>query len=245
MIILFTNEQISTFTELEIDLYKYIVNHADKVIFMRIRDLANETHVSTTTVLRFCRKCGFDGFAEFKVQLKMHLGKKESSNLIQTQTSFKEFIERTLTQEHQEKMSLIASVLAQTNNIVFIGIGTSGILAEYGARYFSGLKRFSLHIKDPFFPIHASYLEESVVVVLSVSGESNSTISLTNKVKEKGATVVSITNHPDSTIAKLSDYNLSYYVSQEFVGNVNLTTQIPVVHLLESLAKETYRQMEN
>lgn len=37
----------------ELDIYNYIVANLDKVVYMRIRDLATEAHVSTTTILRF------------------------------------------------------------------------------------------------------------------------------------------------------------------------------------------------
>jgi DNA-binding MurR/RpiR family transcriptional regulator len=40
---------------------------------MRIRELADETYVSTATILRFCRKVNYEGFSEFKVKLKMQL----------------------------------------------------------------------------------------------------------------------------------------------------------------------------
>lgn len=49
----------------ELDIYNYIVANLDKVVYMRIRDLATEAHVSTTTILRFCRKFGCNGFRSF------------------------------------------------------------------------------------------------------------------------------------------------------------------------------------
>lgn len=240
---LFTKEQISSFSELEFGLYNYITNNTKEVAYMRIRDLSNETHVSTTSILRFCRKLGFDGFTEFKLQLKQHLANKEDKALVSTKSTLTEFLERTLNQEYDEKINKIASTLVAAQSILFIGIGTSGILAEYGARYFSGLKRFALHIKDPFFPIYHTSLKDSVAIILSVSGETDYTINLTNQVKERGCSIVSITNQPDCTIAKMSDFNLSYYVTQESIGDINLTTQIPVIHLLESIAKETYKKI--
>ncbi|WP_079710495.1 MurR/RpiR family transcriptional regulator [Paraliobacillus ryukyuensis] len=241
---MFTSEQIATFSELEFSLYNYIINHLDKVIYMRIRDLANETHVSTTTILRFCKKLECDGFSEFKIKLKMYLkqqaGKPELSD---GESAVHEFFERTLTQHYQQKVVEIAKVIAKAKHVVFIGVGSSGILAEYGSRYFSGLKKFALYIKDPFLPIHAQYLENSITIVLSVSGESGGTLSQVNQFKQEGSVIVSITNRADSSIAKISDYNLSYYVSQEFLGKTNVTTQIPVIYLLERLAKTTYQEM--
>lgn len=53
---MFTNEQISSYNDLEMSLFNYIMQNMDKVTYMRIRELADATHVSTTTVLRFCKK---------------------------------------------------------------------------------------------------------------------------------------------------------------------------------------------
>ncbi|MRH44209.1 SIS domain-containing protein [Aquibacillus halophilus] len=242
---MFTSEQISGFSELEYELYNYIIHNEDKIIYMRIRDLADETHVSTTTILRFCRKLGCEGFSEFKVKLKLKLKENTNSNkLASTKSSATEFLERTLTHDYDEKIDKIASVIAIAKSVVFIGVGSSGILAEYGSRYFSGLKKFALYIKDPFLPIHGQYLKDSITIVLSVSGETPTTLRIVNQFKQEGSTVVSITNHSDCSLAKISDYNLSYYISTEFVEDVNLTSQIPVLYLLESLAKATYTAME-
>ena len=50
---MFTREAIASFNELECSLYGYISKNAEKVAYMRIRELADETHVSTSTILRF------------------------------------------------------------------------------------------------------------------------------------------------------------------------------------------------
>jgi len=240
---MFTEQQIRNFSNLDYDLYKYIIGNQEKVIYMRIRDLAKETHVSTTSILRFCKKLGLDGFSEFKIKLKLYLEDVNDNNILNEKSSLNEFLERTLNQDFENKITEIAAIIAKSENIIFIGNGTSGILAEFGARYFSGLKKFSFHINDPFFPIDNASFEDETVIVLSVSGESKPIIHLTNRVKEKDNTVISITNRSDSTLAQLSDYNLSYFVTEEHINASNLTTQVPVIYFLESLAKKTYQLM--
>lgn len=76
---MFTHEIIASFNELETSLYNYICQNGEKVAYMRIRELADETHVSTATILRFCRKLNCEGFSEFKVMLKMHLGENKKT----------------------------------------------------------------------------------------------------------------------------------------------------------------------
>lgn len=56
---LFDAQQVQALNELELLVYRYIVAHPNTVPFMRIRELAAEAHVSTTTVLHFCKKMGY------------------------------------------------------------------------------------------------------------------------------------------------------------------------------------------
>lgn len=93
---MFSSEVISSFNELESALYRYIMENSEKVVYMRIRDLADAAHISTSSVLRFCRKVNCEGFSEFKVKLKMYLESERTPTLKSTQHFLYEFIERTL-----------------------------------------------------------------------------------------------------------------------------------------------------
>lgn len=53
--------------------------------------------------------------------------------------------------------------------------------------------------------------------------------------------IISITNNRQSTIAKISDLNIPYYVPEEYYESANITTQFPVLFLLEWLAKEVFK----
>lgn len=238
---MFTHDIIASFNELETSLYNYICQNGEKVAYMRIRELADETHVSTATILRFCRKINCEGFSEFKVKLKMHLEENKKTILKGSQHSVMEFFERTLKGDMEEKIRNAASLVTKADSVIFIGIGSSGILSEYGARYFSSLGKFSMYIKDPYFPIHANFRHNSVTIALSVSGENNFTITHLNQLKQEGSKIISITNNKHSTIAKISEVNIPYYVTEEWFENANITTQVPVLYILESMAREIYK----
>ncbi|MDO6447777.1 MurR/RpiR family transcriptional regulator [Oceanobacillus profundus] len=238
---MFTQDMIASFNELETSLYNYISQNADKVAYMRIRELADETHVSTATILRFCRKINCEGFSEFKVKLKMHLEGNKKTVLKGSQHSVMEFFERTLKGDIEENIREAANLVVQADSVIFIGIGSSGILAEYGARYFSSLGKFSMYIKDPHFPIHSKLRYNSVTIALSVSGENSFTVTHLNQLKQEDSKIISITNHKHSTIAKISDINIPYYVTEEWYEGANITTQVPVIYILESMAREMYK----
>lgn len=237
---MFTNEVISTFNDLEMQLYKYVMQHKEKVVYMRIRDLADKTHVSTSTIMRFCRKLKCEGFSEFKVKLKFLLDEKSDTKIKSSQYILAEFFERTQNEAFSSKIEGAADLISSASNVFFIGIGNSGTLAEYGARYFSGLGKFSTYLKDWYTPVHAD-LSNSIIVALSVSGENPFTLSHIHNLKEKGGNILSITNNEQSSIAKVSDKNISYYVTEEFFQESNITTQIPVIFIVEEIARRVYK----
>jgi DNA-binding MurR/RpiR family transcriptional regulator len=82
----------------------------------------------------------------------------------------------------------------------------------------------------------------SITVVLSVYGENDFSISHIQKLKEKGSKILSITNNAQSMIARISDKNVSYYVTEEFFDTSNITTQIPVIFILEEMARRVYEK---
>ena len=53
---MFSYSQIQSLNDLELSVYNYIMDNKDKVRYMKIRELAAESHVSTTTILNFCKK---------------------------------------------------------------------------------------------------------------------------------------------------------------------------------------------
>ena len=76
---MFTKEIMDTFTDLDLAVYDCIVKNRGRISRMPIKELAAMAHVSTATILRFCRKCGVDGYSEFKLKYKEHLeGKRDA-----------------------------------------------------------------------------------------------------------------------------------------------------------------------
>ena len=91
---LFTAQQIQSLNELELLVYRYINEHPNTVPFMRIRELAAEAHVSTTTVLHFCKKMGCDGYVQFKWKLKEQAGTNQETHLPDTLNELQNFLWR-------------------------------------------------------------------------------------------------------------------------------------------------------
>ncbi len=55
--------------------------------------------------------------------------------------------------EFDQLLEQAVDIILSSERIIFVGAGTSGALAKYGARFFSNVGKFSNHIDDPYFPV--------------------------------------------------------------------------------------------
>lgn len=234
---MFNYEVIQSLNDLELSVYNYIMQNSHRVLKMRIKDVADEAHVSTTTVLRFCKKVGCDGYSEFKVKFKLYLDKKVINDQKDDLDEIVDSLKKYKNKEFQDKLDNIVDVIRESKGIIWIGLGNSGALGRYGARYLSGAGKFSLAIDDPYFQIEGKIFEGCSVVVLSVSGEIDQTIRLVNTLKSLNCNIISITNRENCTLSKISNYNISYYVPYTKHNMNDMTTQIPVMYIIETIAK--------
>ena len=88
-------------------------------------------------------------------------------------------------------------------------------------------------------PITSRY---SLAIVFSVSGESRDTIRHTTRFKEQNCQILSITNTENCTIAKISDYNIAYYITYMKIADYDVTSQLPAMSIAERLGKKIYRR---
>ncbi|MFA9375986.1 MAG: MurR/RpiR family transcriptional regulator [Lachnotalea sp.] len=235
---MFSYDVIQKFNETEFNIYKYIMANSEKILYMTIRELAKELNMSPSTILRFCHRVNCDGYTEFKNKLKQNMIQIETAPMKSDLQEILRYFQGTNTIAFEQKIGEGADIIRNTDMVIFVGGGSSGTLARYGARYFSNLGIFSLGLEDTNYPSIDSTKKAIAIVVLSVSGETKEIINFMNRFQDGNCKILSITNQSNSTIAKMSDWNISYQVKQQMLGDgYNATTQVPVLFLMEALAR--------
>lgn len=235
---MFSYEDIQRYNETDIYIYKYVVSNFDKVQYMTIRELAKEIQVSTSTILRFCNKNNYDGYSEFKDALRKEISIQNARLPMEDLKELSDFFSKANSSALENKLLFAVKAIKQADLTIFIGMGSSGTLAKYGARYFSNMGHFSVGLEDALYPIDYFQWKNTVVIALSESGETEKLIEAVNLFKQKNCCILSITNSPLSTLARLSDWNFSYNLNTKRInGGYNGTTQVPVIFVIEALAK--------
>lgn len=239
---MFTYEKIKSLNDLEVSIYNYIISNSEKASRMTIRELAAQLHVSSTTILRFCSKMGCEGYSEFKYKLKEYLKDSGKREFADDYTIIQDFFKKVEHSEFDQEIRKAAEIICSKEKVFFVGLGTSGTLGKYGARYLSNLGKNALYLDDPFYPTDNGKYDDTAVVALSVSGEQRFLHRQIDGFKRGKATIISITNTRQCTLADVSDFNIAYYMPMTVLpGQYNVTSQVPVIYILETLAHRVQR----
>ncbi|WP_140918290.1 MurR/RpiR family transcriptional regulator [Limnobaculum xujianqingii] len=233
---MFTHTAIANLNGLELIVYNYTIKNKDKVMYMTIRELADAAEVSTTTVLRFCKKMGCDGYSEFRIRFKLYLEQEVHQPVNFGVSEILSFFKSINNEEFDELINQAVIQIINAERIVFVGAGTSGSLGKYGARFFSNVGKFSNYIDDPYYPISSDMFKNAIAIILSVSGETPEILRLASQFSLHHCKIISITNSETSSLARMADFNLSYHMPQTLIsGEYNITTQVPVIYMLEAI----------
>lgn len=244
---IFTYEQISTLNDTELIVYNYIVKNVNKVLNMNIRELALESHVSTATITRFCHKLDCNGFVEFKIELKRFNEVNKMPEIDDEITMLNQFFEYSKGDEFHNNINEAVDYIVDSNFIVCLGVGQSGSMARYAARFFSNIGYYSQYIDDPFYPPPTDRFEKCLLIAFSNSGETREVIDQLRLYRGVQSKIISITNETNSTIAKMSDLTIPYFIKKVILPNTkNISSQVPVVYIIERICRklQTIKNLE-
>ncbi|MEO2527923.1 MurR/RpiR family transcriptional regulator, partial [Enterocloster clostridioformis] len=123
---MFSYEEIQKFNETEILIYKFIISNIEKIPYMTIRELASDIHISTSTLLRFCNKNGFEGYSEFKKAINDEIHLLKTQPPLEDLQELNLFFQRTNSSAFERKLSSAIEIIKNSDYLIFIGNGSSG-----------------------------------------------------------------------------------------------------------------------
>ncbi len=202
---------------------QWVLQHPENIIHMSMAQVARECGVSDTTVLRFCRAAGFQGYTDMKLAIVQDLATptqlvhddiaEEDDALTITQKVFLSNIQAlqdTLEVLDGEALHKAADILAVARQILIIGVGTSGPIVQ---NMYHMLFRLGLHVRaqsDSYLQLMEAALvgPDDAVVGISQSGSSTDPVLTMAEAKRNGASTIVITGNAESPITQHADVTL-------------------------------------
>ncbi|WP_416198241.1 MAG: Transcriptional regulator, RpiR family [Sporanaerobacter sp.] len=239
-VVLKINEMKDQLTNSEQKIANCILDNSHKVYNMSIHELANSCNTSSSSIVRFCRKMGFDGFKEFKIELAKDVADSEKNkDIVYEDVSVDDSIqavinkissgniksiENTLELLDSYEVEKAINALDKANNIYLYGIGASGLVAMDFQYKLMRINRNAFMYLDSHTQLSTSVniQKDDVAVGISHSGKTLEIFKAMDMANMKGATTISITKYGDNPVSNVSDIKL-------YVGGIEQNLRVGAI----------------
>ena len=232
----FTYIQVESLNETEAYVYNYVVKNTKKVLNESIRELANDTHVSTATIMRFCKKMGCEGFTELKYRLK------ESEEMQETKEDnvadqFGYFIEKIKSSDYLDSIHRAAEIIKQSDLILTLGIGTTGDFAKYTSRLLSGVGYCCYGVDGAAYPVQrVAEGHQEVIIAFYERIQKKLLFEEIYRYKNKNYMIIMFSNNNMGSMEHLCDEVIHVSDGSVMLGKIH--SGIPMLYAIEKLAYE-------
>ena len=229
---------------------EYILAQPHTIIHLSIGQLAHLSRTSESTVVRFCKKLGFEGFPHLKLVLaKNHT--ELTSNVYPTVTrrdSVEELIDKTFRyamRALEETAAVLnpvavekgAEVLLRAKKVVLAGVGGSGAAAAMAVQK---LLRLGIHVHVcsdlSSMPLVAGTLTpEDVALGVSHGGYNEPVEEFLDIAKRRGATTMAVCSNLQSPVAKASEIVLQSVCPESLMGPEAGSARVAQITVIDAL----------
>lgn len=218
----------------------YILGHMNDIAFFTLDELARQTDVSTTTVLRFCRRLGFDGFKQFQQTVRTDLkyspdlldkfhrtadNQLKNSLLAQTVQQGIRCIQQTFQEMPLEMIEDAVKRIADARRVYTFGMRESQALAAYAYSRLLTVRGDVFLYQDGYsgnVEALLSATDADVFVVFLFHRYTRQTLRILEVLKERNVQVILITSPPIEMVARLATVLLPCQVDANGIKNSSL-----------------------
>lgn len=230
----------------------YVLQNKNKVLYMSITDLADACKVGDTSVYRFCRTLGLDGYQQFKMKLSISLPEhellddeeeeKEESTASRIMESHMNAIRESYLLLSPEKLDRLVEMIDESEKVYFFGIGDSLLTAEEARNKFLRITSKVACLTDPHMQSMAASMatERDLIVIISYSGSTKDNIHVAKIAKRAGAKIACITHYKKSPLTAYSDVTLLCGAEEAPLEGGSMSAKMGQLYLIDLLYQEYY-----
>lgn len=248
------NDQIiQSLSKNELKILQYVYEHSSETCEMSIQEFSRVISYSPATVLRFCRKLGFSGFAEFKYALRTNASKQNPNP--QEDASLSTMPEPSLSMERQMILSEMLNNISGTSHLISqdllertfaffdsdcpIYLFSPAGITEIPCDYFEKML-FSIGRQNVYRTASArmcehllhSVTKKALLILISTSGNFGPTERLARVANTNGIPILAITPYSSNSIASLAQINFRFFTDQRENRGAEFTSRLPILYVI-------------
>lgn len=227
--------------------WQYILKHKDQCKRMSIQELAASCNLSHTTILRFAKKLGFDGFSELKLSLKW----EDEEKAVPGRDELKLYcadVAATMEYLRSRDCSDLFELFDHAERVFAYGTGlVQKNAAEDMKKSFIFLNQQIVNLDgEAEMKVALNYCRDGdLFILLSHSGENQFAVDIAGRLKERGARIVSITRLGNNSLSRISDCHLYFHNhlvrTDERDNHIYMTSQFFMINELLMLKFMEYK----
>lgn len=232
---------------------KYWLEDPENAVKCSVHELAERTYSSASTIIRLCRKLGFQGYKDFHKSLIYEVAVRKSTNAekkkeISREDSLEAIVEKVTYKnisslENTKKLldlqmvEACVDLICKCKTICLFGIGSSLLVAKDAYLKFLRINKPCLISED----WHAQLLQarnitkDDLAIAISYSGLTEEVLKCVKTAKEKGAPIIAITRFEDTPLSRLADYNLSVAATEFIFRSGAMSSRIGQLNIIDIL----------
>ncbi len=205
----------------------FFVENFDKIPFLSVQEIAEQSGASVASVVRFAQKIGYSGFTEIRNAVAENLQKQLKTEdrfplIKESEKDEEDILTSVANQDIQninetfkiigrEDFKQAVDLIFDSRQVYTAGLGISFLLSRILAYQLQqvGVKSMAMqHDTSPFLEQSLLFDEGDCLVALSFPPYSRETIDLVKQARQKGIKVVAITDKPAAPATFHADVSL-------------------------------------
>jgi len=246
-------EYLSQASEAEKGVINYLLKEPEAVSTFSIHEFAQAAFTSSSTIIRLCKKTGFQGYKEFHKALLYELGvrkvtenekmreisREDSLEEIVNKVTYKNIVslENTRKLVDLEKLQNCVNLLKKCRVIHLFGMGSSLLVAKDANLKFLRINK-SCYINDDW---HAQLLQAKnmtkadVAIIISYSGLTEEMLRCAEAIKKVLAPIIAITRFENTPLSALADYSLWIAATEFIFRSGAMSSRISQLNIIDIL----------
>lgn len=230
-----------------------IAQHADEVVHMSTAELARRADTSDAAVSRFCRSVDVAGFPELRSLIAVALAQgrrptpvsladvRRSSDLATIARALRnahvDAVDLTFARLDFDVTALVVEAIGTARQVIGFGVGAAAaVLADLDFKLGEvGVPVTTTTDVHRALAITARSGDDTVVIVVSHSGDTRECLEVAQAGVDAGVTVVAITAAPSSSLSKAATHVLRPVAHEPRVGAGGTASRIAQLYVVDLL----------
>ena len=214
------------FSDTEQSIVDFLLEHHREVAELSARQLAEKAYTSSASVVRFCQRLGFKGYADFKIRFVAEAMQTDVEQGISLSMSNKDTVPSVIdkvtrlsmdaiqeTRYQTEPAMLVRTVhlIEQADCVDFYAIGNNKNLADLASYALLQTGKFSTthHTTASLYMQAMATVKGRVGFLISRTGENKRLIDIAHELIKRDAKFILLTAEKHSTLARLAEETLA------------------------------------